>query len=141
MVKKNKKLLLVGILFVIVLFAVKLVDEEELIPTMSDDMKLINVLDDNPSSVIVYGFDEKKYEVSDEKDVETIIDTLKNVSYKEKNQQDYSEGFYQMDINYGNETVSMGIGGDCISYESVQYETEEKGALDKVVNIIAKYLN
>ena len=75
--------------------------------TTKDGMELRNVLDNNPSSIILYGFDEKKYEISDEKDVETIIGTLKNVSYKVKDQQDYEEGFYLMDINYGNETTSL----------------------------------
>ena len=82
-------------------------------------MELRNVLENNTSSIILYGFDEKKYEISDEKDVETIIDTLKNASYKEKEQQDYEEGFYLMDINYGNETALLGIGSDCISYGGI----------------------
>lgn len=141
MATKNKILLIVGILFVIViaLFIIKIICAEKLTPTAVDDMKLKNALDNNPSSVILYGFDEKKYDISDEKDIETIIDTLKNVSYKEKDQQGYEEGFYLMDINYGSETVSLGIGSDCFSYEGVQYETE-KGSLDKVVNIFVKYL-
>lgn len=141
MATKNKILLIVGILFVIViaLFIIKIISAEKLTSTAVDDMKLKNALDNNPSSVILYGFDEKKYDISDEKDIETIIDTLKNVSYKEKDQQGYEEGFYLMDINYGSETVSLGIGSDCFSYEGVQYETE-KGSLDKVVNIFVKYL-
>ena len=111
------------------------------VTTTKDGMELRNVLDNNPSSIILYGFDEKKYEISDEKDVETIIDTLKSVSYKEKDQQDYEEGFYLVDINYGNnETASLGIGNDCVSYGGVQYETG-KGSLDEVVSIFAKYLN
>ena len=88
----------------------------------------------------LYGFDEKEYEISDEKDIETIIDTLRNASYKEIDQQDYVEGLYQIDIHYDNETVLLGIGGDCVSYEGVQYEVE-KGSLDKVMYIFAKYLN
>ena len=108
--------------------------------TTKDGMELRNVLDNNPSSIILYGFDEKKYEISDERDVETIIETLKNVSYKEKDQQDYEEGFYLMDINYGNETTSLGVGNDCVSYGGVQFETG-KGPLDEVVRIYAKYLN
>ena len=128
-----------GTLFVVVLFVIKIICAAKLTPTAVDDMKLKNVLDDNPSSVILYGFDEKKYDISDEKDVETIIDILKTVSYKEKDRQDYDEGFYLMDINYGNETVSLGIGDDCVSYEGVQYETE-KSSLDRVVNIFVKYL-
>ncbi len=43
---------------------------------VTDDAELRNVFDNNPSSIILYGFDEKKYEISDEKDVETIIDTF-----------------------------------------------------------------
>ena len=57
--------------------------------TTKNGMELRNVLDNNPSSIILYGFDEKKYEISDEKDVETIIDTLKTVSYKEKDRKRY----------------------------------------------------
>ena len=108
--------------------------------TAVDDMKLKNVLADDPSSVVLYGFDEEKYEISDETDVETIIDTLKNASYKEKDQEDYDEGFYQMEINYGSETVSLGIGDDCVAYEGVQYETENS-SLDNVVNILVQYLD
>lgn len=112
----------------------------ELTKTEKDGMELRNVLDSNPNSIILYGFDEKEYEISDEKDVETIIDTLKNVSYKEKDQQDYEEGLYLMDIIYESKTISLGIGSDCVSYGGIQYETE-KGSLDEVVNIFTKYLD
>ena len=58
-----------------------------------------------------------------------------------KDQQDYEEGFYLVDINYGNnETASLGIGSDSVSYGGVQYETG-KGSLDEVVSIFAYYLN
>ena len=112
----------------------------KLTTTEMDGIELRSVLDSNPSSITLYGFDEKEYEISDEKDIETIIDTLRNASYKEIDQQDYVEGLYQIDIHYDNETVSLGIGGDCVSYEGVQYDVE-KGSLDKVMNIFAKYLN
>lgn len=108
--------------------------------TAMDGMEIKDVLDNNPSSIILYGFDEKKYEISDDKDVETIIDILKNVSYKEKDQQDYEEGLYLMDIIYESKTISLGIGSDCVSYGGIQYETE-KGSLDEVVNIFTKYLD
>ena len=70
----------------------------------------------------------------------TVCDTLKNVSYKEKDQQDYEEGLYLMDIIYESKTISLGIGSDCVSYGGIQYETE-KGSLDEVVNIFTKYLD
>jgi hypothetical protein len=108
--------------------------------TAMDGMEIKDVLDNNPSSIILYGFDEKKYEISDDKDVETIIDILKNVSYKEKDQQDYEEGLYLLDIIYESKTISLGIGSDCVSYGGIQYETE-KGSLDEVVNIFTKYLD
>lgn len=108
--------------------------------TAMDGMEIKDVLDNNPSSIILYGFDEKKYEISDDKDVETIIDILKNVSYKEKDQQDYEEGLYLMDIIYESKTISLGIGSDCVSYGGIQYETE-KGSLDEVVNFFTKYLD
>ena len=108
--------------------------------TAMDGMEIKDVLDNNPSSIILYGFDEKKYEISDDKDVETIIDILKNVSYKEKDQQDYEECLYLLDIIYESKTISLGIGSDCVSYGGIQYETE-KGSLDEVVNIFTKYLD
>ena len=108
--------------------------------TAMDGMEIKDVLDNNPSSIILYGFDEKKYEISDDKDVETIIDILKNVSYKEKDQQDYEEGLYLLDIIYESKTISLGIGSDCVSYGGIQYETE-KGSLDEVVNFFTKYLD
>ena len=108
--------------------------------TAMDGMEIKDVLDNNPSSIILYGFDEKKYEISDDKDVETITDILKNVSYKEKDQQDYEEGLYLLDIIYESKTISLGIGSDCVSYGGIQYETE-KGSLDEVVNIFTKYLD
>lgn len=108
--------------------------------TAMDGMEIKDVLDNNPSCIILYGFDEKKYEISDDKDVETIIDILKNVSYKEKDQQDYEEGLYLMDIIYESKTISLGIGSDCVSYGGIQYETE-KSSLDEVVNIFTKYLD
>ena len=40
--------------------------------TAMDGMEIKDVLDNNPSSIILYGFDEKKYEISDDKDVETM---------------------------------------------------------------------
>ena len=65
---------------------------------------------------------------------------MKNVSYKEKDQQDYVEGLYLIDIYYDNEPVSLGIGGDCVSYEGLKYEVE-KSSLDEVVKILVKYLD
>ena len=98
MATKNKIIVLIGILFAIVIavFIVRACVEKS--TTAIDNKELGSVLNNNPSSVILYGFDETKHEISDEKDVETIIDTLKNVSYKEKDQQDYVEGLYLMDI-------------------------------------------
>ena len=140
MTTKNKVLILIGLIFVIVIaiFVVKIHEEKS--TTAKDNKELGSVLDINPSSVILYGFDGTKHEISDEKDVETIIDTLKKVSYKEKDQQDYMEGLYLVDIYYGNEPVSLGIGDDCVSYEGLQYEVE-KGSLDEVVKILVKYLD
>ena len=140
MTTKNKVLILIGLIFVIVIaiFVVKIHVEKS--TTAMDNKELGSVLNNNPSSVILYGFDETKHEISDEKDVETIIDTLKNVSCKEKDQQDYVEGLYLMDIQYGNETVSLGMGGDCVSYEGVQYEVEN-GSLDEIINILTRYLD
>ena len=140
MATKNKIIVLIGILFAIVIavFIVRACVEKS--TTAIDNKELGSVLNNNPSSVILYGFDETKHEISDEKDVETIIDTLKNDSYKEKDQQDYVEGLYLMDIQYGNETVSLGMGGDCVSYEGVQYEVEN-GSLDEIINILTRYLD
>ena len=140
MATKNKIIVLIGILFAIVIavFIVRACVEKS--TTAIDNKELGSVLNNNPSSVILYGFDETKHEISDEKDVETIIDTLKKVSYKEKDQQDYMEGLYLVDIYYGNEPVSLGIGDDCVSYEGLQYEVE-KGSLDEVVKTLVKYLD
>ena len=134
MTTKNKVLILIGLIFVIVIaiFVVKI--HVEKLTTAMDNKKLGSVLDNNPSGITVYGFDKTKHEITNEKDVETIIDTLKNVSYKEKDQQDYVEGLYL------NEPVSLGIGGDCVSYEGLQYEVE-KCSLDEVVKILVKYLD
>lgn len=140
MTTKNKVLILIGLIFVIVIaiFVVKI--HVEKLTTAMDNKKLGSVLDNNPSGITVYGFDKTKHEITNEKDVETIIDTLKNVSYKEKDQQDYVEGLYLIDIYYDNEPVSLGIGGDCVSYEGLQYEVE-KCSLDEVVKILVKYLD
>ena len=71
----------------------------------------------------------------------TLVDLDElNVSYKEKDQQDYEEGLYLLDIIYESKTISLGIGSDCVSYGGIQYETE-KGSLDEVVNIFTKYLD
>ena len=64
----------------------------KLTTTEMDGMELRSVLNSNPSSITLYGFDEKEYEISDEKDIETIIDTLRNASYKER----FNHKFYVM---------------------------------------------
>jgi hypothetical protein len=137
----KKKLLPVGIILVIaiVLLVIKFIGAGESTSATADGMKLENVLGDDPSSVILYGFDEQKYDITDEQDIDTLIDSLRSATYTEIDQQDYKVGFYLMDIIYGSETVSLGIGEDCVSYEGVQYETEQN-SLDEINNIIAKYL-
>ena len=52
----------------------------KLTTTEMDGMELRSVLDSNPSSIALYGFDEKEYEISDEKDIETIIENIKIIA-------------------------------------------------------------
>ncbi len=138
---KNKVLVIIGILFlrVVAIFVVKTVCAEMMTPS-TNSAEYLHDLNDNPTSIILYGFDEKTYEITDEHEVQIIIETLKNTQYTEMDMNEYKEGFYMVDINYNLETVSMGIGTDCIAYGGAQYAVEN-GSFDEVISIFVNHLN
>lgn len=138
---KRKVLVIIGILFVIVvaIFVVKTVCAEMMTPS-TNCAEYLHDLNDNPTSIILYGFDEKTYEITDEHEVQIIIETLKNTQYTEMDMNEYKEGFYMVDLNYNLETVSMGIGTDCIAYGGAQYAVEN-GSFDEVISIFVNHLN
>ncbi|WP_026508249.1 hypothetical protein [Butyrivibrio sp. MC2013] len=89
--------------------------------------------------MIIYGFDGKQYYISEDKDVNAIIDTLNDCSYRKMPEEEYVEGLYLMDFVYENITVSVGVDNTHLAYNGDQYSVSDD-SLDEVVAIIQKYL-
>ena len=140
MTTMNKVLEIIAILFVIVVavFIVRMVCSE-ITSSAAAHNQVIDAIDDNPNSIILHGFDEQLFEISDEEEVKEIIKTLKQISYEEKAKPDYVEGSYHVEIDYDDKTISLGLGRDFVAYDGIQYDIE-RGSLDNVIGILARHL-
>ena len=140
MIKPNRVIIIVGIVIILMfLFCIKtLLDKNSIINTTEDLFS--NEFDQLPYAIVIYGFDEKEYEIDSEEDIEKIVTTLKRYTYTEISDDETVEGFYMLEFKYSDETKSIGVNDSYVSYEGKQYEVVD-GDLKQVVDLIVTYMD
>lgn len=140
MIKPNRVIVIIGIVIIIMfLFCIKtLLDKNSIVNTTEDLFS--NEFDQLPYAIVVYGFDEKEYEIDSEEDIEKIVTTLKRYTYTEISDDETVEGFYMLEFKYSDETKSIGVNDSYVSYEGKQYEVVD-GDLTQVVDLIVTYMD
>ena len=83
MIKMNRIIVIIGIVIILMfLFCIKtLLDKNSIVNTTEDLFS--NEFEQQPDAIVIYGFDEKEYEIDSEEDIESIVSTLKNYTYIE----------------------------------------------------------
>ena len=140
MIKPNRVIIIVGIVIILMfLFCIKtLLDKNSIINTTEDLFS--NEFDQLPYAIVIYGFDEKEYEIDSEEDIEKIVTTLKRYTYTEISDDETVEGFYMLEFKYSDESKSIGVNDSYVSYEGKQYEVVD-GDLKQVVDLIVTYMD
>ena len=140
MIKPNRVIIIVGIVIILMfLFCIKtLLDKNSIINTTEDLFS--NEFDQLPYAIVIYGFDEKEYEIDSEEDIEKIVTTLKRYTYTEISDDETVEGFYMLEFKYSDETKSISVNDAYVSYEGKQYEVVD-GDLKQVVDLIVTYMD
>ena len=140
MIKMNRIIVIIGIVIILMfLFCIKtLFDKNSIINTTEDLFS--NEFEQQPDAIVIYGFDEKEYEIDSEEDIESIVSTLKNYTYIEMTGDETIEGFYMLEFKYSDETKSIGVNDSYVSYEGKQYKVVD-GDLKQVVDLIVTYMD
>lgn len=140
MIKPKRVIVIIGIVIIIMfLFCIKtLLDKNSIVNTTEDLFS--NEFDQLPYAIVVYGFDEKEYEIDSEEDIEKIVTTLKRYTYTEISDDETIEGFYMLEFKYSDETKSIGVNDSYVSYEGKQYKVVD-GDLKQVVDLIVTYMD
>ena len=140
MIKPKRLIVIIGIVIILMfLFCIKtLLDKNSIINTTEDLFS--NEFDQLPYAIVIYGFDEKEYEIDSEEDIEKIVTTLKRYTYAEISDDETVEGFYMLEFKYSDEIKSIGVNDSYVSYEGKQYEVVD-GNLKQVVDLIVTYMD
>ena len=140
MIKPNRVIVIIGIVIILMfLFCIKtLLDKNSIVNTTEDLFS--NEFEQQPDAIVVYGFDEKEYEIDSEEDIESIVSILKNYTYIEMADDETVEGFYMLEFKYSDETKSIGVNDSYVSYEGKQYKVAD-GDLKQVVDLIVTYMD
>ncbi len=96
------------------------------------------VLGNNPQKIIIHGFDEIEYVINDEADVNAINQALNTCEFVLDTNEDI-EGLYDIDIQYDDMSVSLGINDNHIAYKGYQFKIT-KGTLETATSIIRSTL-
>ena len=140
MIKPNRVIIIVGIVIILMfLFCIKALVEKNSDINSAEEL-FSNEFEQQPDAIVVYGFDEKEYEIDSEEDIDSIVSTLKNYTYIEKTDDETVEGFYMLEFKYSDETKSIGVNDSYVSYEGKQYEVVD-GDLTQVVDLIVTYMD
>ena len=140
MIKPKRAIVIIGIVIILMfLFCIKALVEKNFDINSAEDL-FSNEFDQLPYAIVIYGFDEKEYEIDSEEDIESIVSTLKNYTYIEMTGDETVEGFYMMEFKYSDETKSIGVNDSYVSYEGKQYEVVD-GDLKQVVDLIVTYMD
>jgi hypothetical protein len=140
MIKINRIIVIIGIVIILMfLFCIKtLLDKNSNVNTTKDLFS--NEFEQQPDAIVIYGFDEKEYEIDSEEDIEKIVTTLKRYTYTEISDDETVEGFYMLEFKYSDETKSIGVNDSYVSYEGKQYKVVD-GDLKQVVDLIVTYMD
>ena len=140
MIKPNRVIVIIGIVIILMfLFCIKTLLNKSSIVNTTEDL-FSNEFDQLPYAIVIYGFDEKEYEIDSEEDIESIVSILKNYTYIEMADDETVEGFYMLEFKYNNESKSIGVNDSYVSYEGKQYEVVD-GNLKQVVDLIVTYMD
>ncbi|SOC04579.1 hypothetical protein [Pseudobutyrivibrio ruminis] len=140
MIKPNRVIVIVGIVIILMfLFCIKALVEKNSDINSAEDL-FSNEFDQLPDAIVIYGFDEKEYEIDSEEDIESIVSILKNYTYIEMADDETVEGFYMLEFKYSDETKSIGVNDSYVSYEGKQYKVAD-GDLKQVVDLIVTYMD
>ena len=140
MIKPNRVIVIIGIVIILMfLFCIKTLLNKSSIVNTTEDL-FSNEFDQLPYAIVIYGFDEKEYEIDSEEDIEKIVTTLKRYTYTEISDDETVEGFYMLEFKYNNESKSIGVNDSYVSYEGKQYEVVD-GNLKQVVDLIVTYMD
>ena len=140
MIKPNRVIVIVGIVIILMfLFCIKALVEKNSDINSAEEL-FSNEFEQQPDAIVIYGFDEKEYEIDSEEDIESIVSILKNYTYIEMADDETVEGFYMLEFKYSDETKSIGVNDSYVSYEGKQYEVVG-GDLKQIVDIIVSYMD
>ena len=140
MIKPNRVIVIVGIVIILMfLFCIKALVEKNSDINSAEEL-FSNEFEQQPDAIVIYGFDEKEYEIDSEEDIESIVSILKNYTYIEMADDETVEGFYMLEFKYSDETKSIGVNDSYVSYEGKQYEVVD-GDLTQVVDLIVTYMD
>ena len=140
MIKPNRVIVIVGIVIILMfLFCIKALVEKNSDINSAEEL-FSNEFEQQPDAIVIYGFDEKEYEIDSEEDIESIVSILKNYTYIEMADDETVEGFYMLEFKYNNESKSIGVNDSYVSYEGKQYEVVD-GNLKQVVDLIVTYMD
>lgn len=140
MIKPNRVTIIVGIVIILMLlFCIKALVEKNSDINSAEDL-FSNEFDQLPYAIVIYGFDEKEYEIDSEEDIEKIVTTLKRYTYTEISDDETIEGFYMLEFKYSDESKSIGVNDAYVSYEGKQYRVVD-GDLKQVVDLIVTYMD
>ena len=140
MIKPNRIIVIIGIVIILMfLFCIKALVEKNYDINSAEDL-FSNEFEQLPDAIVIYGFDEKEYEIDSEEDIEKIVTTLKRYTYTELSDDETIEGFYMLEFKYNNESKSIGVNDAYVSYEGKQYKVVD-GDLKQVVDLIVTYMD
>ena len=140
MIKPNRVIIIVGIVIILMfLFCIKALVEKNSDINSAEDL-FSNEFEQQPDAIVIYGFDEKEYEIDSEEDIESIVSILKNYTYIEMADDETVEGFYMLEFKYNSESKSIGVNDAYVSYEGKQYKVVD-GDLKQVVDLIVTYMD